>query len=216
MNATLHTARLVLLCLIFSLAAVAQTADDSQETITFTKDFPGSVPEYISITLRRDGRALYRMAPDEEPTSFEVSAKSTDQIFALVSQMNDFQGAMLESKRKVAAMGKKTFLFQNGEDQSEASFNHTEDADALALTDLFEKLAATQLHLNRIEYLLRFDKLGIVKELLQVEMDLDQGRLLDPILLLPALERVRANASLVQMAQTRATGIIHKIQTNAD
>ena len=46
-------------------------------------------------------------------------------------------------------------------------------------------------------------------------MDFDQDRLLEPVLLLPALEKVRTNSSLVNLAQQRAAGIIKKIQSSA-
>ena len=214
MNSTLiATLVVLLLAAAHSTASQPQDAGDSLPTITFTKEFPGSSPEYYSIALRRDGQALYRIAPDEKPTIIPISAESTDQIFALVGTLDYFRGAILESKRNVAHMGKKTFLFESGEDREEISYNHTENADALALTALFERLSTTQQHRDRIEYLLRFDRLGIVKELLQLEIDLDQDRLLDPALLLPVLEKVRTNSSLVNVAHQRAAGIIAKVQT---
>ncbi|MBI2818916.1 MAG: hypothetical protein HYX73_02965 [Acidobacteria bacterium] len=216
MNSTLIPALCVLLLAPVPFnVAFAQSASAGLPTLTFTKEFPGSSPDYYSIALRQDGEALYRIALDEKPTSFQVSAESTDQIFALAQKLNLFDGANLESKRKVAHMGRKTLLFENGDDRGEVFFNHTENADALALTALFERLSTTQQHRVRIEYLLRFDKLGIVKELLQLEMDLDRGRLLEPALLLPLLERVQTNRALVKVAQQRAAGIIAKLQSGA-
>ena len=100
--------------------------------------------------------------------------------------------------------------------REEISYNHTENADALALTALFERLATTQQHRDRIEYLLRFDRLGIVKELLQLERDFAQGRLLEPALLLPILEKVRTNSDLVNVAHQRAAGIIAILQSGTD
>jgi hypothetical protein len=206
---------LTILAELSAAAAPPQLAAASLPSITFTKDFPGSTPPYFSIVLRRDGQALYRIEPEEKPTVLQVSAESTDTIFALAGKLDYFRGATLESSRKVARMGTKTYRFENGEDRGEVSYNHTENADALALTALFERLAATQQHFDRLEYLLRFDRLGIVKELLQLEIDLDQGRLLEPALLLPVLEKVRANRSLVNVAQQRAAGIIAKLQSGA-
>jgi hypothetical protein len=217
MKATrMHSGVALLLAVISCLAGSAQNGAGTQAAITFTKEFPGSVPDYYSITLTQDGQALYRLAPGEKPGSFRVSTESVDQVFALVQKLDFLSGATLESKHRVAAMGKKTFLYQNGEDRKEVSYNHTENDDALALTKLFERLATTQLHRDKIEYLLRFDKLGIVKELLQLEIDLDQGRLLEAELLLPALEKVRGNSDLVNVAQQRAAGIIHKIQSGSN
>ncbi|MBI4478900.1 MAG: hypothetical protein HY651_02655 [Acidobacteria bacterium] len=192
--------------------ASAQSESVSQPTITFTKEFPGSYPAYYSISVGEKGAALYRLAPGEKPLEFQVSQESAEQIFALARKLDRFLGTPLESKRKVAQMGKKTLLFENGDERNQVSYNHTENPDAVALASLFERLSTTQQHADRITYLLRFDRLGIVKELLQVEMDLDQGRLLEPALLLPILEKVRSNNALVNVAHERAAGIIGKLQ----
>jgi hypothetical protein len=205
--------RIALLLLVALPVLVrAQGERAPQPAISFTKEFPGSQPDYYSVTLRENGEAEFRMAPAEKPVVFQVSAASTEEMFSLARKLSLFQGITIESGRKVAQMGKKTLAYENGSERSAASFNHTENPDALALTSLFERLSNTQLHRDRLEYLLRFDRLGIVKELLQLEMDFDQGRLLEAALLIPVLEKIQANRSLVNVAHARAAGIVAKIQ----
>ena len=198
-------------CLILLLGNLAGAEGDSAR-ITYTKEFPGSQPDYIAITVQESGQASYRTAPDEPPAEFQLSPESTQQVFALARKLNFFQGASLESKRKVAQMGKKTLIFESGTERHAASFNHTEDLNAVALNTLFEALARTEWHRDRLEYLLRFDRLGLVKELLLAESDLDQRLLVEPALLLPVLEKVRSDRSLVNVAQERAAGMVLKLQ----
>jgi hypothetical protein len=193
--------------------AMAQVAAVSQPTVSFTKEFPGSEPAYYSISLRQDGEALYRTAPEEKPAEFRLSAESTQPIFSLAQKLSLFREIEVESGRKVAQMGKKTFGYQDGAEATEVSFNHTENPDAVALLALFERLSATMRHRDRLEYLVRFDRLGVVKELLQIEVDLDQGRLLEAALLAPLLEKVRTNKALVNVAQERAGKILAKLPT---
>ena len=184
----------------------------SEPSVIYTKECPGSQPPYISIALKKSGDALYRTAPEEKAAEFHVSDSSTQEIFSLAEKLNFFRGIQLESGRKVAQMGKKTFAYDTGGERAELSFNHTENLDGAALQSLFERLSATMQHRDRLEYLVRFDKLGIVKELLQLEMDLDDGRLLEAALLAPDLEKIRANKSLVNVAHERAAGILAKLQ----
>jgi hypothetical protein len=192
----------------------AQSEPAALPSVTFTKEFPGSQPAYVSLTVRESGESLYRTDPDETPVQFQLSPDSSQQIFALARKMDLFRGASLESNRKVAQMGKKTFAFEGGSERTAASFNHTENTDALALASLFERLSQTRQHLDKLEYLLRFDRLGIVKELLQVEIDLNQDRLLEPALLLPVLEKIQGNRSLVNVAQGRAAQIVARLRTS--
>jgi len=219
----LLAAALLLAFLAAAFATDAARAESDNATdlsdeasVGFIKEFPGSEPPYYSITIKAAGEAVYRTAPDDpKPVAFHLAPATAQQFFRLAEKLNRFNGAELESKRKVAKMGTKTFVYQDRAEVHKVSFNHTEVPEALQLMGMFEKLSSTQQHRDRLEYLLRFDKLGIVKELLAVEIDLDGGRLLEPSLLLPILDRIQNNRSLVNVAQQRAATIIAKIQQAA-
>lgn len=206
-----------LLCLTAATAGFghAQDGGASGPSITFIKEFPGSVPPYYAITLRAVGHGEYiaehRVEPEEEPTELHIDSPLAQRAFVLASELEYFAGPKIESGRKVAQMGKKTLRYEAGAKKNEAVYNHSDLPQAVELTGWFEKLSTTQGHIDRIEYLLRFDRLGIVKELLQAEMDLNNDRLLQPALLVPALKKVLANKSLVNVAHDRASQIISRL-----
>ena len=210
----LPVGRIFLLALCIVWMGTDQTkAAESGPTVIFTKDFPGSSPAYYSITVRETGEAVYRTEPnDEAPVEFRVPSETASEILGLARQLNRFQNVALESNRRVANMGKKTLEYRDGAAPSAASYNHTEVPEALALTALFERISQTQQYALRLQNLIRFDRLGIVKALLQLEIDLDQGRLLAPDQLVPLLEQIRRDRALVQVAQGRAAQILAKIQ----
>ena len=200
------------LCIVW-MGTDQTKAAESGPTVIFTKDFPGSSPAYYSITVRETGEAVYRTEPnDEAPVEFRVPSETASEILGLARQLNRFQNVALESNRRVANMGKKTLEYRDGAAPSAASYNHTEVPEALALTGLFERISQTQQYALRLQNLIRFDRLGIVKALLQLEIDLDQGRLLAPDQLVPLLEQIRRDRALVQVAQGRAAQILAKIQ----
>ena len=200
------------LCIVW-MGTDQTKAAESGPTVIFTKDFPGSSPAYYSITVRETGEAVYRTEPnDEAPVEFRVPSETASEILGLARQLNRFQNVALESNRRVANMGKKTLEYRDGAAPSAASYNHTEVPEALALTALFERISQTQQYALRLQNLIRFDRLGIVKALLQLEIDLDQGRLLAPDQLVPLLEQIRRDRALVQVAQGRAAQILAKIQ----
>jgi len=182
--------------------------------ITFTKEFPGSVPPFYSVTVRENGEAVYKTEPeDEQPIEFQVPADVASEIFSLADKLGESPDRPLESERRVANMGKKTVELLAGGEHFTASFNHTEVPEALELLGLFERISATQQHEIRLEYLVRFDRLGVVKALLQLEIDLDNGRLVGAGQLVPMLERIRTDRAIAQIAQGRAVQILGKIQT---
>ena len=210
----LPAGRLFLLALCIVWMRTDQTkAAESGPTVIFTKDFPGSSPAYYSITVRETGEAVYRTDPnDEAPVEFRLPSDAASEIFSLARKLNRFQDVALEANRRVANMGKKTLEYRDGAAHSAASYNHTEVPEAVALTALFERISQTQQHTLRLQNLIRFDRLGVVKALLQLEIDLDQGRLLGADQLVPILEQIQKNRALVQVAQGRASQILAKIQ----
>lgn len=209
--------RSAMLCWLFVLATLparAQGPPEAAERISFLKEFPRSQPDYFSVAVASSGETLYRTAPDDAaPLKFPLSAPLTEQIFSLARKLNRFREVQLESKRPVAFLGAKTLSYDNSAEHYEVRFNHTEVPEALELVGIFERISQTQQHLLRLQYLLRFDRLGIVKELLNLEMNLDQGRLAEPALLLPLLEKIQKERAVMQVAHSRAAQIAAKIQT---
>ena len=194
-------------------AATPAQVDAPGGVVTFTKDFPGSVPPFYSVTVRENGEVVYKTEPkDEQPIEFRLPADVTSEIFSLAGKLGESPDRPLESKRRVANMGKKTVELLEGEERFTGSFNHTEVPEALQLLGLFERISATQQYAIRLEYLVQFDRLGVVKALLQLEIDLDNGRLIGAGQLVPMLERIRTDRAIAQIAQGRAVQILGKIQ----
>lgn len=212
-----------ILCLVFAVysgsasARLAAQSSAAAPRVVFTKEFPGSSPAYYSVTVWEDGRAIYRTAPDDDsPLKFQIPADAASQIFRLAEKLDWFKDRKLDSGRKVAFMGKKTLAYGKGDDSSagrtEASFNHTEVPEAIEIASLFERISQTNEHLMRLQNMIRFDRLGVVKELLQIETDLDASRLLGAAQLTPVLEKIQKDRSLVNVAHERAVQILGKIE----
>lgn len=183
-------------------------------SLTFVKSFPGSQPDYYRVTLQENGEAEYAMAADDpRPEKFKLSEETAKQAFELAAKLDYLKGESLETKRKIAFMGKKTIRYENGGQKSEQTFNYSERNDAMDLVSLFERISNTQQALIELERLTRFDKLGLMKYLLQVEIQYDRKDLSDPELLVPMLEQISINKSYMEIARQRARVILAKIQT---
>ena len=184
-------------------------------SLTFTKSFPGSVPDYWRVALQENGDAEYFVtADDTKPVKFKVSEELVKQAFDLSEKLNHFKES-LESKRKVAFVGKKTMVWENGSERGEVSFNYSERSDAMELAGLFERISNTQQASIELQRLMRFDKLGLMKYLLQTEIALDHKDLADPVNLVPVLEQISVGKSFMDIARQRSRILLAKIQTPA-
>jgi hypothetical protein len=182
--------------------------------LVFTKSFPGSVPEYVEISVEKNGTAVYKEAPDDNnPITIQLAQTDADAMFALSDKLDHFTRP-LESGLKVAFMGKKTMRYDDGTPH-EAQFNYSADPDAQALLDWFERIAETERGYIELERTVKYDKLGVQNALILIQAARDQKRLIAPQQFLPLLDRIVKNESYLHMARERAAAFAGEIRALA-
>ncbi len=200
------------LCVVL-IAACGFAAGAEGPRIFYSKSFPGSVPPYVQIILQKTGDVEYREAADDDnPLKFHLTEMDTQQVFDLAEKLDYFKHP-LEAPVKVAFMGAKTFRYENGSDKSEVKFNYSQDPLAQALSDWFERMAESAARRIDLERAAKYDKLGVVKALLLLEMALDKKRLLATEQYLPMLDRIAKNDTYMHTAQARAAEIAEGIRS---
>jgi hypothetical protein len=219
----IHPRRFRLLIPFFGLVIVAgsQPASVSPQAagipakLTYSRTFKGSTPEYLLITVDSKGLGTFeghKLDEAQSPRPFQLSAGTTERIFALAEQLHNFQSVDLDSHKKVANLGQKTFAYQQGEDVNRVVFNYTENRMARELVDIFEAVGIVEQHIAALEFEMKYDPLGLSQELLQIEIELDSKSLADPKMLLPTLEKIAHGSRFMHLAQVRAQQIIERIQ----
>ena len=180
--------------------------------IYYSKSFPGSVPAYVAITVTSAGEGEYREAPDDEnPLKFTMKGPDVSQIFDLTDKLDRFKHP-LESPLKVAFMGMKTFRFERGEEKTEVKFNFSEDPAARDLADCFERISESEQHRINLERAAKYDKLGVMKALLQFESSWDRKHIVAADQFLPILDRIAKNESYLHEARLRAAKMADTIR----
>ncbi len=181
-------------------------------SIFYSKSFPGSSPEYVQIKVDSSGDAEFNDSKtDDNVMRFKLSAADTKTIFDLAEKLGNFSRP-LESGLKVAFMGEKTFRFEDGAKRNELKFNYSTELEAQQLHDWFEKMAETQAYLINLEKCVRFDHLGVLKALLQIEAAWDHKRLVAPEQFLKMLDRVAKSEVYLNLARERAAGMADYIR----
>jgi len=198
---------------LLALAVLPLLAADGPR-LFYSKSFPGSTPAYVEITIDRGGSAVYKEAAnDDQPLKFQIPESDTNQIFGLAEKLGWFHRP-LEASVKVAFMGMKTFRCENGAEKSEVKFNFSEDLDAQSLQDWFERIAETEQHVINIEREAKYDKLGVNRALLLVQVSYERKRLVAPQQLLPMLDRIAKNDTYMHMDRERAAGLADAIRAS--
>ena len=181
--------------------------------VVFIKEFPGSSPPYISVAVSQDGEAVYATAPDDpQPVRFRLSEMLTGRVFQIAARLNHFRTSLETRKKKVASMGKKTLRYEAGAQRFETSYNFTENPDAAALTSLFENISLTEQYLIGLERVVRFDRLGVMRQLLQMEIAMKKRELVAPVQFVPLLEEIVQDSRFLNIAQERADYLLERIR----
>lgn len=195
-------------------AAQPSSPDPSNPTSTarviYTRTLAGSIPEYLAVTVNSDGSGTYegrQLKEAQQPRPLRLSEETTQQIFSLAATLDDFR-VPLESHKKVADLGLKTFTYERGSEKNEVEFNYTTRSAARDLTDLFERIAGVEEHMDALQYQLKYDPLSLPRELLQIQIDLEHKALADPELMVPELQEIANNPRLLHIAQVRAQDIL--------
>lgn len=192
----------------------AQVAPSPPQLI-FVKVMKGSVPEYQQITVDATGSGSYQGRKLDEPPrpcALKLSAQTTQKLFELARELGDFRSIQLESHRKVANMGLKTFIYENNGHRNKVQFNYTENRRAQDLLDLFEGIGNVEEHIGTLKFSARYEPLGLPAELRQVQADLENKALVDPQLMVPILQKIAGGSQFLHIAQKRANEILLQIK----
>ncbi|HXE75283.1 MAG TPA: hypothetical protein VNN18_06585 [Candidatus Xenobia bacterium] len=201
-----------IIVLLLALAAAQPTPSAEPALLTFTKVFEDSAPNYIYVAVRETGRAFYKGQPEEEPREFQLSSGTVSRLFGFAASLGYFRDLALESRYRVAYMGKKTFTYEQGGQKSSVSFNYTENEDAKELQRWFEAIARGRYLYEQLEARLRYDRLGIIPVIRELERDFNSGQIVDPQQFAPLLQQVAQDPQIARLARTRAGELLRRIQ----
>ena len=206
----------ILFCLALAASVAAAPANAAGEAvITYTKIFKGSVPESVELIIRETGKCTFdirQLAEDPKATEFDVGQPIREKIFSLAKELNNFRNLDLDTHRKIANLGAKTFRYEKDGMVNEVTYNYTVSTPASQLQQIFEGLSYQQDHLQTLQRTLKYDRLGLYDALGYLEGDLDNGVIPEPEHLLPVLEQIANDTHVIEIARSRARAITSRIR----
>jgi hypothetical protein len=211
-------------------------------TVSFEFVLSGASPAHYALAVESSGRAAYQsndvgLATANDSTQgtpymrrFVVSNATSTRIFALARQANYFKGNFEYSKGRVADTGTKTLSYGQGSlntfgttttpgaptvgVRSSTTYNYSDNAAIQQLTTIFEGISNTLELGTRLDYLHRFDRLGLDAELKQAEEKAKNGQLLELQVIEPNLRAVADDTSVLNVARERAQHLLKLAQAS--
>ena len=205
---------------LFSLLATAQHKNEpsnpEQPTITFDLYWADATPQNYTITVESSGKTKYvsrnptRKEEDADPiyeVEFTLSSAKRDRLFTLGKATNYFQGDF-DFKHKVANTGKKTLTYADPTRHFQTTYNYSENKDVQEITKLFQGISNTIEHGRKLQFLRRFDKLGLERELAGMEQMAQNGYLAEIQIIAPTLQNIINDSTVLNMARDRARRLL--------
>jgi hypothetical protein len=223
----LRTISLFGYCLIL-LAVLALQAQNTQRnpaenptfpTISYDRLWEAYTPQNVDITVLSTGTAKYLSrnplkAPDAKETNpdytleFTLSARNREKLFHDAKAAGYFHGDFSFKKHAVASTGKKTLTYADQSRHFETGYDYSDNATIQEITSLFEGISATIEHGRKLQYLRRFDKLGLEDELKGMENE--GNNLAELQIIAPTLESIAKDPAILNIARQRAKRLLAK------
>jgi len=192
--------------------------------VSFDFLMEGTTPPHYSIAVAPDGKATYRA--DEVPAAagaapqqpylhqFLVSDPTRSRIFDLSAALQCFQGQFEYRGGRVANMGAKTLKCTWADRESHTTYNYSTNPRLQELTTLFQNISNTLEYGRRLDYLHRYEKLGLEAELKSMEEQEKNKQLAELQAVAPQLERIVNDGSILNVTRHRAEHLLQVIKSN--
>ena len=210
---------LLFLLLILSAPAWPAHAQNAQSSaiVSFTLDFPQSIPDHYALKVSADGRAEYnstgKLTPDSEPPDpfhleFTISPATREKIFDLAAKAKYFEGKVDSGKRNIASTGNKVLTYHDGQRNTQAEYNYSPNPAVQELTSIFQNISTTLEFGRRLDYYHHYQKLALEAELKTME-EMVRGKSLEEVQAVsPILEQIATDQSVINVSRARAQRLL--------
>jgi hypothetical protein len=202
---------------VFLLVVSAFSVAADPATISFSLDFPNSSPEHYAMLVQSDGQAHYdssgKISQDSDvrdtyQTDFTFTDRTRTRIFELAAQAHYFSGKIDSGNKKLAFTGTKKLIYKDGQRNSSAEYNYSQQPAVQQLTTLFQNVAATLEYGRRLTYFHRYQKLALDDELKRMEDQARRNELEELQAVSPVLQDIYNDASVINVVRARARRIM--------
>jgi hypothetical protein len=188
--------------------------------VTFELNWRVAEPQYYKISVEPTGNASYQSQPlgQEGTTSgdpymlrFIASEPTRTKVFQLAQELNYFKGNF-ETRSKVAQTGTKTLTYRFGDKETKTTLNYSDSPLMNELIGIFLKMSSTFEMGRKLDYDLRYDKLGLDRDLKSMEEMNKSHQLIEMQVIAPTLQHIASDQAIMNIARQRARRLLEQSQ----
>jgi hypothetical protein len=187
-------------------------------SITFNRFWNNFTPQSVTVTVSANGAGKYSSRNPEKTgddvdafqTEFTMSAAGREKLFRYAKEANYFDGDFTFKKHVVASTGKKTLSYSDPARHFSTTYDYSENKAIQEITNIFAGISNTIEHGRKLQFLRRFDKLGLEEELKAMEDAAESHNLAELQIIQPTLDSIAQDSAILNIARQRAKKLLLK------
>jgi hypothetical protein len=215
---------------VFAAAQSAPPAPDASATkqaeVSFQFDRTGLPVPRFTLRIREDGTGRYQADQAETPATansmrgqaaqhidrpINLTRETVAKIFKAARASNYFNIECASKAKNIADTGKKTLSYTGSDGSGSCTYNYSENKNIDTLTNTFLAIAFTLDEGRRLEFLHRYDRLGLDAEMISLSQEAEAGRALDLGTIAPTLAAIADDTALIQRVRLRAKKMLDQV-----
>jgi len=197
--------------------------------VTFQFERAGLAVPRFTLRVQEDGTGSYQADQVYIPSTkaamrvegekhidraLTLNPATVAKIFKTARGLNRFNTACASKAKNIADTGTKTLSYAGADGRGSCVYNYSENKNVTMLTDTFQSIAFTMDEGRKLEFLHRYDRLGLDAEMITMAQQVDSGRALELGTIVPILAAIEADTALMQRVRLRAAKMLEQASDN--
>jgi len=198
----------------------------TQSEVIFQFERLGLTVPKFTLVVREDGTGTYKgeVAPVSGGTNggllqassagqpidrkIKISPATTENIFKTARSLDYFNIACASKAKNIADTGKKILSYSGSDGHGSCIYNYSENKAVTQLTETFQAIAFTMDEGRKLDFMHRYDRLGLYSEIDSLNREVQEKRALELGNIRQSLAAIVNDEALMQRVRERAVKLL--------
>ncbi len=182
-------------------------------TLRVDEEGTGSYQAEEAISPADKGVVQYA-SPKHIDRTLKLTAPTVARIFKTARALGHFDMVCEAKAKNIANSGKKTLSYAGADGAGSCTYNYSSNKEVAMLTDTFLFIAFTLDEGRKLDFLHRYDRLGLDEEMNELVQAVKSGHALELETIAPVLTSIAGDAAVIERVRSQATKLLEQAQSN--
>lgn len=193
--------------------------------VSFQYERPGMPVPRFMLRVREDGTGSYQAEEAQGPLdggtvryaagkqidrTLKLTPATVAKVFKAARSLKYFEVDCASKAKNIADTGKKTLSYTGADGAGSCVYNYSENKEVAMLTKTFISIADTLDEGRRLEYLHRYDRLGLDAETIALTQAAAEGRATEFGTIAPVLTSIAADPAVMERVRLRVAKLLEQ------